>query len=197
MMGYLIILVKTMHIETNSLKIDGCFSAKLTSFKDDRGTFQKLFQSEVFKTFLPSFKPKEIYLTSSSKNVLRGMHFHLPPDDHEKIVICLSGRIQDVLLDLRKGKNFGKSTYEILSPDGPNMMIIPKGIAHGFFSFEQNSNLLYMVGSEYNPKSDAGIHWNSFNFEWPTGKKIISNRDTNLQDLSNFKVPSQWENTYV
>ena len=54
-----------------------------------------------------------------------------------------------------------------------------------------------MVGSEYNPKSDAGIHWNSFNFEWPIGEKIISNRDTNLQDLSNFKVPSQWENTYV
>ena len=186
-----------MNFRANPLNIEGCYSASLSSFEDLRGNFQKLYQSKKFQSFLPNFEPKEIYMTSSSKNVLRGMHFQIPPDDHEKIVICLNGKFQDVLLDLREGKNFGKSTYQILSPNNTNMMIIPKGIAHGFYSFEANTKLLYLVGSEYNQEKDTGIKWNSFNFDWHNSSPILSNRDIKHQNFSDFSIPEQWRINYV
>jgi len=60
-----------MKFRANPLNLEGCYSASLSNFEDLRGNFQKLYQSKVFQALLPKFEPKEIYMTSSSKNVLR------------------------------------------------------------------------------------------------------------------------------
>lgn len=178
-----------MKIETTPLELDNCFSAKLANFEDSRGSFLKLFHDATISAFLPNFLPREAYLTTSAKGVLRGMHFQLPPDDHSKIVIALSGRVTDVLLDLRKGGGYGKWVRAELSPQGINAMLIPKGVAHGFYAHEDNSALLYLVETVHSPNKDAGIHWNSFGYEWPTSKPILSDRDQNHKPLKAFSSP--------
>ena len=181
-----------MKLDATELALPGCFSATLPAMTDARGEFQKMFHAKIYDDYLPGYLPREIYLTTSSKGVLRGMHFQLPPDDHGKIVICLSGRVSDVLLDLRQGAGYGASTSIELTPGGTNALLIPKGIAHGFYAHEDNSALLYLVETEYSPANDQGILWNSFGYNWPSKDVLLSDRDTKHATLSTFEPPADW-----
>lgn len=182
-----------MIIEPISLDIPGCYSVSLSRLHDERGSFFKLFRESWVERLLTGFFPREIYLTSSSRGVLRGMHFQVPPFDHSKIIICLSGRVTDVLLDLRSGPGYGAFTSLELSTQGTNAVLIPKGVAHGFYAHEDDSSLLYLVETEYRPGSDRGVMWNSFGFEWPSNNPIISQRDTCHPDLLAFSPPLEWQ----
>lgn len=181
-----------MNLGATPLTLPGCYSATLSAFEDARGSFRKLFHAQSFQTLLPGFVPAEVYLTTSAKGVLRGMHFQVPPHDHAKVVICLSGRVTDVLLDLRRGHGFGASTHVELTPQGPNTVLIPKGVAHGFYSHEDGSALLYLVETEHALESDAGVLWNSFGFDWPSQNAILSDRDTKHPTLKSFQSPAGW-----
>lgn len=181
-----------MKFGATELALPGCFSATLPAIKDARGDFQKLFHAKIYDDYLPGYLPREIYLTTSNKGVLRGMHFQLPPDDHGKVVICLSGRVTDVLLDLRQGPGYGASTSVELIPGGTNAVLIPKGIAHGFYAHEDDSVLLYLVGTEYAPVNDQGVLWNSFGYNWPSKDVLLSERDTKHATLSAFESPVDW-----
>lgn len=159
---------------------------------DARGDFRKLFHAKIYDDYLPGYVPREIYLTTSNKGVVRGMHFQLPPDDHGKVVICLSGKVTDVLLDLRQGPGYGASTSVKLIPNVTNAVLIPKGIAHGFYAHEDNSAMLYLVETEYAPANDHGVLWNSFGYNWPSEEVLLSERDTEHAPLSAFKAPVEW-----
>ena len=141
---------------------------------------------------MPDFKLGEAYITSSSKNVLRGMHFQLPPHDHSKVVICLSGKVTDVLLDLRPGLNFGKFASIDLTPNKNNVVVIPKGVAHGFYAHCDNSTLLYLVETVHNQVSDSGIHWDGFGYRWPMKHPNTSQRDQMHPDIKSFQIPKEW-----
>lgn len=167
------------------LSVPGVSFGKIKDQIDYRGSFTKLFHASTFGALLPNFELKESYITKSEPNVLRGMHFQLPPDDHYKVVICLKGHVLDVVLDLRRGKTYGKTDSIELKPENFNIVFIPKGIAHGFYAFE-HSDLLYMVSSEYSLKNDAGIMWNSFDFDWPNQSPILSERDKTHQAFLDF-----------
>src|SRR5436190_19139025 len=79
-------------------------------FRDGRGDFVKTFHSGAYRDLGIKFIVEEEFYSVSKKNVLRGMHFQLPPHDHAKIVYCVAGRVLDVLLDLRKNSpTFGRS----------------------------------------------------------------------------------------
>ena len=178
-----------MKIETSPLELDGCFSAKLANFEDPRGSFLKLFHDTTISAYLPNFLPREAYLTTSAKGVVRGMHFQLPPEDHAKIVIALSGRVTDILLDLRRGEGYGQWVSCELSAKGQNAMLIPKGVAHGFYAHEDNSALLYLVETVHSTNHDAGILWNSFGCDWPTTTPILSDRDQKHKQFQAFVSP--------
>ena len=77
-----------MNVEFKPMDISDCYYARLETINDNRGSFQKIFHEDVFGDIIPNFKLGEGYISSSSKNVLRGMHFQLPPHDHSKIVFC-------------------------------------------------------------------------------------------------------------
>jgi len=186
-----------LKLDPTSLALPGCYSFRLPKLNDDRGSFQKLFHQTGIGTLLPNFLPREVYLTNSVRGVLRGMHFQLPPHDHGKLVICLSGHVTDVLLDLRPGRGYGACTSVELTPKGSNAVLLPRGIAHGFYSREDNSALLYMVESVYAPECDKGVRWDSFGFEWPNDREagetpILSDRDSAHPPLSAFVPPSHW-----
>jgi len=176
------------------LALPGCYSLSLPTFRDDRGSFSKLFHEGGVGEYLPGFLPREIYLTTSSRGVLRGMHFQLPPNDHAKVVVSLSGRVTDVLLDLRPGPGYGAFTSVELSPHGQNAVLMPKGIAHGFYAHEDNSGILYLVETVHAPENDRGVMWNSFSYDWPTTDPILSQRDNAHPILTDFVAPADWAN---
>jgi len=175
-------------LEETALK--GCYLVHPFSSYDERGLFIKIFQSEAFedKGLCSCFK--EQYYSISKKDVIRGMHFQLPPNDHCKLVYCLNGSAVDALLDLRKqSKSYKHYISFELSSDNPILVYIPRGIAHGFLSKSNNTVMIYNVETSYDRKTDAGILWNSFDFNWPCTNPIISERDMNHIALSSFDSP--------
>lgn len=159
-------------------------------FADNRGKFVKTFNDTLFREMGINFMTKESYFSVSAADVIRGMHFHLPPHDHEKIVFCPSGAIMDVLVDLRKGEgSYGKIHSAVLSASNHLAFYIPKGFAHGFRSLEPGSVTYYLVSGEYVAAADAGIAYDSIAFEWDCPQPVLSERDRQFQRLTEFNSP--------
>lgn len=174
-----------MNVESTIL--EGVYIINNFNAFDDRGLFVKTFNKEAFEEKKLSIDIRESYFSTSKKNVVRGMHFQLPPHDHEKLVYVPSGAIVDVIVDLRKDSSTYKRHISIeLSAENKKSIYIPKGLAHGFRSLEADTITVYNVSTEYNPASDSGIYYNSFGFDWQIENPIISQRDLEFQDLESF-----------
>ena len=177
-------------MKVKKTKLDGCLQIELPFFQDQRGDFIKTYQGSAFESFGINFKCAEEFVTTSSRNVIRGMHFQIPPFDHEKMVYCLSGKVKDVVLDIRTGsETYG--LFEIFELDGncPTAIYIPKGFAHGFRALEDNSVMSYRVSTEHDSATDLGIHWSSFGCDWGITEPVVSLRDDAHQPLHKFKSP--------
>lgn len=165
-------------------------SIEPAAFPDNRGTFVKIFQEDEFARAGIAFTPREEFFSISAKDVIRGMHFQLPPAAQNKLVYCTTGRILDVILDLRRDSPTYGQTHSIeLSAANRTMLYIPVGFAHGFLSLEKDSTVHYMADHFRDPAHDSGIHWNSFGFSWPVTKPTLGTRDHTLQALAAFKSP--------
>ena len=167
--------------------IEGVFLLKLPQYNDERGLFCKIYNFEYLKDIGYPFLCQESFFTISMANVVRGMHFQIPPYEQYKIASVVNGSIIDVVLDLRKeSKTYGKHLPVELSKNDACAIFISPGIAHGFCSLEDNTIVNYIVSSVYSPEHDIGIHWNSFGFKWPVNNPVISDRDKNLTKFTEF-----------
>jgi dTDP-4-dehydrorhamnose 3,5-epimerase len=167
--------------------IEGAFIIKHQSHEDQRGIFIKPYSKAYFESQGLGFVLHECYYSISKKNVLRGMHFQKPPFDHEKIVFCNAGHVLDVICDVRPESLTYGNVYSIeLSRESEAAIFLPKGVAHGFLSLEDNSMLTYLVSSAHHEDADTGILWNSINFSWPIENPIISIRDSEFPTLENL-----------
>ena len=167
----------------------GCWLMPLKRLVDARGAFVKTFARANFEQVLGTFEFKEEFYSQSKSGVIRGMHFQAPPADHTKLVFCAMGSALDVLLDLRKGPDYGKVASVTLSGEAPNLLAIPPGIAHGFRALSDETILVYKTSCEYAPQHDAGIRWDSFGFDWGADAPILSERDLAHPSLSDFISP--------
>ncbi len=170
----------------------GTHLLKPKCFEDNRGNFVKTFHSGVFAELGIGFNPVEEFYSTSRKGVLRGMHFQVPPHEHDKLVYCIRGRVLDVVLDLRKSsKTYGQSYGNEISAQNQLIFFIPKGVAHGFVSLEEDSVLVYKTTTTHAPSHDIGVHWNTFGFVWPTltETSLISARDRQFPALDEFQTP--------
>ena len=170
--------------------ISGLKIIKSKILTDERGVFTKTFNSEIYKSFDLNLEIKETYYSVSKKNVIRGMHFQKPPYDHTKLVYVTYGSIMDVVLDVRKNSpTFGKTFSCSLSSDNGILVLIPKGLAHGFKSLYKNTVTTYMQTSCYKSTHDTGVRYDSFGFNWDCENPIISHRDKSLLKLSDLQTP--------
>ena len=170
--------------------IPGVCTIKLNRLDDDRGFFLKNFHGSSFAEHGLRTDFVESYITSSRKNIVRGMHFQRPPHSHAKLVTLISGEMVDVLLDIRKeSPTFGKSIAMSVSESEPMAIYIPEGVAHGFLSLKDDTRILYMVTAEYAPGADLGIHWKSFGYTWPVQDATVSARDEALPEYASFRSP--------
>lgn len=175
-------------------KIKGVFIIETDSFEDERGSFVKTFHIDFFKKNKLSTTFRESFYSISKKNVIRGMHFHLPPKDHSKLIYVTRGTILDVVVDLRNGSpTYGKYISVELSQKNHKMIHIPTGCAHGFLSLENDTCTVYMQSSAYSPEHDMGIKLDSFGMDWKVKKPIISKRDKDFISLKEFKSPFNYK----
>jgi dTDP-4-dehydrorhamnose 3,5-epimerase len=170
--------------------ISGCYELLPKVFLDERGTFVKTFHEDIFRDCGLEANFAEEYYSVSYKNVIRGLHFQLPPKEHTKIVYCVQGSVQDVVVDLRtQSPTYGKFEIFSLSAEKANMVYIPIGLAHGFEALSETAIMLYKVSTVYSPKHDTGILWNSVNISWQTTNPIVSKRDQDFQLFTQFVSP--------
>ena len=170
--------------------IQDLFIIEQSFTQDSRGAFVKNFQESVFKENELEYDFRESYYTESYEKVIRGMHFQTLPYDHAKLITVISGTIIDVVLDIRKSsKTYGRHFEIELSRKNNKSLYIPRGLAHGFGVLSNLAIAYYLVTSEYNPKYDKGILFNSFGFSWPIDKPIISERDSGFTVFNDFQSP--------
>jgi dTDP-4-dehydrorhamnose 3,5-epimerase len=177
-------------LQLNETALPGVYALKLPRFTDQRGSFVKLVHEDMFKAAGLRVDFAEQFVTVSKSNVVRGMHFQLPPHDHVKLVSCVYGRILDVVLDLRRGlPSFGHCISLSLDADAGSAVYIPPGCAHGFLAQSPEAVTHYNVTSMHVPAYDAGVHWRSIGFEWPVDDPVISARDQALPAFASFNSP--------
>ncbi len=169
---------------------EGLFILETNNFQDERGGFQKLFNYDFFKENGLDCDFKEFYYSVNKINVIRGMHFQIPPYDHAKVVYVSRGRIKDVVVDLRKRQpTYGKCFSAELNDQKGQYLYIPKGFAHGFVSLEEGSIVNYAQTSCYSKEHDCGIDVMSIGFDWEVNDFIRSGRDLTFETLKAFQSP--------
>lgn len=181
-----------MNIEPTD--IPGCHIVQANVLRDTRGTFVKTFHSDRFEELGLRTDWREEYFSTSVRNVVRGMHFQNPPADHAKMVFCLVGEVLDVVVDLRVGSpTFGRSVGFTLSAENGRGLYLPSGCAHGFVSRTDLSGMYYKVTSVHSPEHDAGIAWDSIDFDWGVADPVLSPRDQAHPKLPDFQSPFMFE----
>jgi len=177
-----------------STPIPGCFELQPKLFEDSRGRFVKIFHEPFFAENGLETHFDEEYYSVSHKNVIRGLHFQLPPMDHVKMVYCVEGEVLDAVIDLRVGSpTFGKFELFELSANKANSIYIPKGMAHGFCTLSERAIMVYRVGTVYSQEHDAGLLWNSAGISWPVDAPVMSARDQAFPSLDEFVSPFRYE----
>ena len=146
---------------------------------DSRGYFVETFVSNKLEEFL-GYKINfcQDNESKSSKGVLRGLHYQLPPHAQTKLVRVIYGRVLDVAVDIRKNSpTFGKYVAVELSGENKKQLLIPRGFAHGFVVLEDDTVFAYKVDNYYSPECDRGIAFDdeNLNIDW-----ILNHNELNL-----------------
>ena len=161
-------------------------------YNDNRGCFFESYNSLTMESLGITSIFVQDNQSCSEKNVLRGLHFQVPPFAQGKLVRVIKGAVLDVAVDLRKNSpNFGKFVSSILSESNHLMMWIPEGFAHGFLSLEPDTIFTYKCTNVYNKNSERILKWNDelINIDWGTETPIISDRDNQATSFSELESP--------
>ena len=133
---------------------------------------------------------EEEYYSVSQKGTLRGLHFQEPPDDHIKLVTCVYGKILDVVVDLRmKSPTYKKAFGMEIDAEKGDMLYVPKGLAHGFYTISDSAVFLSMNSGKFSADCENGLRWETIGFEWPMTDPILSDKDKNFGSLEDFESP--------
>lgn len=148
---------KYQKIETS---LRGLYIVTSPFYPDSRGFFSEMYHKKEFAKMGFTKEFVQDNCSCSKRGVLRGLHFQ-KKYPQEKLLRVLKGRILDVVLDLRMGsESFGKYFSAELSAENQKMLYIPAGMAHGFLSLEDDTQVFYKCTDFYHPEEEAGILWN-------------------------------------
>lgn len=161
-------------------------------FGDERGFFFESFNQKLFEEAVGrKVEFVQDNHSKSSKGVLRGLHYQLPPYAQGKLVRCVVGEVFDVAVDIRKeSSTFGKWVGVNLSAENKRQLWIPEGFAHGFLVLSDSAEFLYKTTNYYHPESDRGIIWNDLDLSiaWPLDhiSPMLSDKDARQPSLQSL-----------
>ncbi len=167
-------------------------------FKDDRGFFFESWNQlrwnesmglsgQVVKPFVQDNH------SLSSKGVLRGLHYQLPPHPQGKLVRCIAGEIFDVAVDIRRNSlSFGQWCGVILNSENHQQLWVPEGFAHGFLTLSNVAEVLYKTTDFWNHSCERSIRWDDphLQIEWPESDLEIkvSSKDGSAPFMNDLNV---------
>ncbi|MGD9970977.1 MAG: dTDP-4-dehydrorhamnose 3,5-epimerase [Sulfuricurvum sp.] len=146
-------------------------------YGDERGYFMETFRADKFEAFLgfkvPFCQDNE---SRSSRGVLRGLHYQLPPFAQSKLVRVIEGEVLDVAVDIRQGSpTFGQHVSVHLSAENKRQLFIPRGFAHGFVVLSEYCSFVYKVDNYYSPECDRGVAFNDplIGIDWQMDHSLL------------------------
>ena len=175
-----------LFIET---KLAGGYIIELEKIEDDRGFFARTFCQREFEAH--GLNPRIAQCSVSfnrRKGTLRGMHYQVAPYEESKLVRCTMGAIYDVAVDLRpESRTFKQWVAVELTGENGRMFYIPQGLAHGFQTLVDNTEVFYQMSEFYRPQCARGVRWDdpAFGMTWPIKEVIISIKDASFAALAN------------
>ena len=172
----------------NMTDIEGVYVIEPTVYGDERGYFMETYSAEEFKEAGLDYDFVQDNQSSSSRGVLRGLHFQ-KEHPQAKLVRVLSGEVFDVAVDLRAGSDtYGKWVGVLLSAENKKQLMIPRGFAHGFLVVSDTAEFAYKCDDVYHPEDEGGVMYDSCGIEWPeiNGEMILSEKDQKHPTLENL-----------
>lgn len=170
----------------------GLLLIKPRVFNDNRGYFFESYNSQAFSKLGIDYCFEQDNQSCSNKDVIRGLHFQMPPFEQGKLIRVISGSILDIVVDLRKDQpTYGKHYKLELNATTNTMLFIPPGFAHGFRSLEDNTIFSYKCTKVYNQPSERTIRWNDpqLNIDWETNTPLLSEKDMEAPLFKNLVSP--------
>ncbi len=168
-------------------KLKGAYIIEIDPIVDERGFFARSFCAKEFEKYglNPSIAQCNISY-NEKKGTLRGMHYQVPPYEEAKLVRCTRGAIYDVIIDLRPDSSTFKQWVSIeLTGNNRRMLYIPEGIAHGYLTLEDHTEIVYQMSEFYHPECARGVRWNdpAFGIQWPIQPLFIVSRDESYKEF--------------
>jgi dTDP-4-dehydrorhamnose 3,5-epimerase len=170
---------------------------------DDRGYFVETFREDKLERFL-EYKVNfcQDNESKSKFGVLRGLHYQLPPFSQSKLIRVISGKVLDIVVDIKKGSpTFGKYVSVELSGENKRQLFIPRGFAHGFVVLSDEATFAYKVDNYYSKECDRGIAYDddTIGVDWQIDKNLLqlSQKDTKQPSLEEAEVFEFGEDLYA
>jgi dTDP-4-dehydrorhamnose 3,5-epimerase len=169
-------------------RVEGAFLIESEPVLDERGGFMRTWCVREAKEHGLCVAIAQCSVSSNrATGTLRGMHYQTAPAEETKVVRCIRGSIFDVIVDLRKESPSYRSWFGAeLSRGNHRAMYVPRGVAHGFLTLEDDCDVHYQMSALHEPAAARGFRWNepSFGITWPTEVRVISERDRTYPDFS-------------
>lgn len=166
--------------------IAGVWRVALQPHADERGFFARTFcEDEFAMRGLPRIFEQSSLSRNARAGTLRGMHFQPDPHAESKFVRCVRGSVFDVAVDLRPGSpTRGRWVGETLSAANGVGLFVAAGLAHGFQTLEDDTDVLYQITPAFGPGHGAGVRWDdpAFAIAWPLPSPLLSGRDATYPD---------------
>jgi dTDP-4-dehydrorhamnose 3,5-epimerase len=167
--------------------LPGAFVLELEPVEDERGFFARALDGEMLRArgLVGDFAQCSLSY-NRRRGTLRGLHWQAAPHEETKIVRCVAGAVCDVLVDLRRDSPTYKRWIAIeLDARNRRAVYIPRGVAHGFQTLSDDSELYYHITPAYRAEAARGLRWNdpAFAIAWPLAEPILSARDRSHPDF--------------
>jgi dTDP-4-dehydrorhamnose 3,5-epimerase len=160
---------------------------ELERIEDERGFFARIWEAaELSKRGLNAQLAHVSVSFNRHKGTLRGLHYQIAPMEEVKIVRCTRGAMFDVALDLRAtSPTFKKWVGVELTAENRRALYIPEGLAHGFQTLSDDTEVMYFISREYSPDHSRGVRWNdpAFGIAWPSDTRTMNERDRTYPDF--------------
>ncbi len=169
-------------------RIDGLFEIHPERREDERGWLVRTFCAETFEAAGLAHRVSQSTASfNRRRGTLRGMHYQPSPHLETKLVRCTRGRVFDVIVDVRRGSPSYRSWHALeLSAENGVSVFLPGGVAHGFLTLEDSSELLYQMDMPHVPDAGRGLRFDDpgLGIPWPEPPQVISDRDRTYPDFA-------------
>ena len=168
-------------------KLKGAYVIEVEPLVDERGFFARSWCQKEFAEH--GLNPNLVQCNISfnlKKGTLRGMHYQAKPYQEAKLIRCTRGAIYQVVIDIRPDSFTFKQWVAVeLTAENRKMLYVSKGMASGFQTLMDDTEVFYQMAEFYHPESGRVVRWDNpaFEIEWPIEMKIISDKDNSDQDL--------------